>query len=267
MMTLEEYTQAVADAVGGKAQEVEKNGAKLWAVILPKTENIAPIFYTESFLQNGYSVERMSEYIKRFEAPQIDVNGTIKLFTDGDYSKIKPRLFVRLVNDNASDSYIGINAGEYGFDDLRVVPYFDVNEEMSFRLAEWHIDKIGLPLEQIVQDAIDNTTFNIVDLLDVMKRYCPDEDLGEETRSMMFLVNDHSAGAGAILKAKDTLEKMFPNGYIAIPSSVDEFIIVPNFEGMDEVSEEYVNSLINTVNSDMLRKEEVLSNRFYQFLK
>lgn len=65
----------------------------------------------------------------------------------------------------------------------------------------------------------------------------------------------------------ETLEQMsrlFPEGYYLLPSSVHEFLIIP--KSMD-ISPKELGEMVRDVNHQMVSKEEILSDRVYEYDK
>lgn len=73
---------------------------------------------------------------------------------------------------------------------------------------------------------------------------------------------DFMFGAINIIKSRDLLREHFPEGYILIPSSIHEFIVL----GKESIgTTEGINDFIKSVNEDVLNPEDVLSDHFYEF--
>ena len=86
------------------------------------------------------------------------------------------------------------------------------------------------------------------------------EDISDPLTPMYVVTNkERWYGAAAILKAKNKLREIFPEGYIIIPSSIHEVIIVPGSEAdIDAVSD-----MVRAVNSSTVEPWEVLGHRAY----
>lgn len=76
-------------------------------------------------------------------------------------------------------------------------------------------------------------------------------------------IGDGANGAVAIIKAEEELKKAFPNGYIVIPSSIHEMLVMP----CDAIEEDKMNDLVGDVNEHALSPEERLSNNVYKFVE
>lgn len=68
-------------------------------------------------------------------------------------------------------------------------------------------------------------------------------------------------GAIAIIKAKERLAQMYPNGYYVIPSSVHEMLVL----NMDYTDEDTITGIIRDVNANVLDPKDYLSDHAYVF--
>ena len=84
--------------------------------------------------------------------------------------------------------------------------------------------------------------------------------LGEPMGMYVVTNKKRRYGAASVLKAKDELNRMFPEGYIVLPSSVHEVIVVKNDDNIKAYTE-----MVKMVNSDVVAPEEVLSDKVYKF--
>ena len=97
----------------------------------------------------------------------------------------------------------------------------------------------------LVRDAIENSDFNVLDL------------------GSCHVITSPRCGAGAIIKAQEWLSEHYPDGYFAIPASVNEFIVGSKHGG--QAGEMMVNSMLRSMNSSMIAPTDVLSDKVYSF--
>ena len=60
----------------------------------------------------------------------------------------------------------------------------------------------------------------------------------------------------------EKLKEMFPNGYIVLPSSVHEVIVVPNDDSIEALE---LDNMVNEVNDTKVLQEEQLGTKAYRF--
>lgn len=186
-----------------------------------------------------------------------------------DYNKMRPHIMATLRNADW-DAKIYIRADRYGFPGMIIEPkiFLGVIEDSQASvvineqiLKVWNVSK-----PQLISDAIENLQPVISPmwgLLEEMAELVNIEELGDISVPPipMYVVSNKERwyGAAAILKAKNELREMFPDGYIIIPSSIHETIVVPGTEAdIGPVSE-----IVRAVNSSNLEPWEVLGHRAY----
>lgn len=139
----------------------------------------------------------------------------------------------------------------------------DILEGGRIALEHKHIEKLGITEDELYVHAYTNTMEQFPYKLQSMSEMlgC---DILEEVPKMYVLTNEQQInGAGAILYSgmKKVLEETVGGEFIAIPSSVHEWIIIPAILGEKELA-----TMIRDVNSTVLREDEVLSDRPYELI-
>lgn len=135
-------------------------------------------------------------------------------------------------------------------------------------LREWAVDE-----DTVFEDALANmeNDYIIGNLSDMMMTIMGlgeaseptseiPEELGEQpilmvsNRNMMY-------GASSIIPATTKLIERFKDGYVVLPSSIHEVLVVP--KGILE--DEYLNEMVNSVNTTVLDPKDYLSDDVYVF--
>ena len=88
-----------------------------------------------------------------------------------------------------------------------------------------------------------------------------EEELGINPEMIVLTNKDKYYGAITAITAKAKLKKLFPNGYVILPSSIHEVIAVPYQPG----TEEMLNGMVCEVNTNEVKPEEILGSRAYIF--
>ena len=216
-------------------------------------------------------VKAIMDEVKDNPINNIDVNAI------GEFEKIKTQLRARLYN-NRTKAEVYRPAAEYGFDDLIIVPYIELNvakegmysvKVTERMLALWNVSK-----ETVINTAINNTReagYEFKSMFEVlMEMMCvPKEDRVAMATMMggdngMYVMSNKSRAYGAISVAlfADMLKEKFPEGYIVIPSSVHEVIIIP--KDVSTTTKD-LNSMVNEVNGTEVSPEERLGDKVYIF--
>lgn len=270
---MEQYRNQIVEELkargyNAKAKDVEKeNQVKLLGISLKLDETRGIIMYIEEMYSNGLSVEdAVNVIIKGY-------NDSLGNFPDisgiDNYEWVRNRLVLRMYNEK-TNAEVYISAKRYGFDDLILVPYVNL-EEGAIKVNNKHIEKWGVTKETLFADAMRNTKADTKEMrvIDVLAEDCPEMKMmlfgvEEGLKDMMMVTceNDHY-GASAILGKLDELKKRFPSGFYVMPSSIHEVIVMPKREndgGLDCTS-----AMVRNISALMLDACDVLSYKGYEF--
>ena len=177
-----------------------------------------------------------------------------------NYREIKKNIYARLYKDGVSKG-ISKPAKEYGFEDLVIVPYvtvkIDSDEEFaSAPVTKEMVKRWGVTEDDVFDDAIDNIDVQIKGMSELLfGMSLPDDPMTVITNTAMFY------GAAAVLKAKRELQEKYPNGYVILPSSVHEVLVVE--AGTSNLEE--LKSMVETINADMVSENNKLTDNAYLF--
>lgn len=266
-MTKMEYAQKVAEIIGGVANEYKKNNGVVYTGVSIDVENgIAPVMYIDEFFDNGMEVEKVAEIIKskfeEYKGVSIDMNML------DDFEHAKDKIHIELINKkNIDDRIVYKSAEEYGFDDLILVPVMRV--DLSGQVGRVKINNNlvknwGVTADEVIEIGIENIDCIIEPLAKKLARMTgmPEEEFGDgEIPFVIVSTESGEFGASAIIKAKEQLNEMFPDGYVVLPSSIHEMLVVPNTNEDDRLE-----SMVSDVNCNVISDIEYLSDRIYKFV-
>lgn len=195
-----------------------------------------------------------------------------------NYGDVKDKIKVRLYNQTKAKDIKGIykSASDYGFDDLIIAPVIDFgmtpqgNATMKIPaelIAEW-----GVTEDEVYAKGIENLDYTIRGmseiLIDIMRRDGMPEELIKmmtaDTPEMMWVVSNENCmcGAASIIKAKEELKSKFPDGYVVLPSSIHEVIVMAKTEDMDKA---YMLDMVTEINGGVIAEEDKLADNVYEF--
>ena len=249
MMTREQYANELAEKVGAQAQLINKNGNMVWAIALTKyfDSGFMPVIYIDDFYSHMtvdetvahiHELEEHDAFHKPFDAE------VIKSLL-GDYKRLRPMLYIRIMNEKALDSrYVGMSAEQFGFEDLVLVPFIDLNEHYTVPVPA---GLCGVPVSILVRDAIENSDFETFEL-----------DDGSH------IITSKRCGAGAIVKAQEWLAENYPDGYLAIPASTDQFLITKRCKEHPEI-DDLMSAFVSEINKRYVNPSDILSDKAYFF--
>lgn len=256
------YVSEVKAAIGEcEIRTVIKNGVEYTGLIVG-SGTVRPTVYLNEFYDRGVTVPEAVEKIKAMTSstPTFDLSKVM------NWDDAKCDLIAYLMNiKNVTDDMEYIDAFEYGFNDLVIVPAIKfvmsdgsgsgsakVNAEM---LEHWNVS-----INEVVEVALENmkTDYKIQNIGDIVGF----GGVGFESPLWVVSTHDTNKGAIAIIAAKEALKEKFKNGYVAIPSSIHEMIIVSLEHNM---SENDFRSIIGDVNNSVLDPVDYLGDHAYIF--
>lgn len=271
-MTKREYAEEIANIIGGEVTEVEKANGIIMTGILKRFEgsNISPTVYIDADYAEGKSIDEAAQRVSDIIEANKQANFDVNMLTD--YSKAKPLLKARLYNKKTT-AEVKRSARSYGFSDLIITPYIDLNDYMpgaTTKITKQLIEHWGITERTVIDTAIKNTAgdIEIKSMREIMREMMGLEDEMFEAMvpedAGMYVISNKRRMFGAIgaISVKEKLQEMFPQGYAILPSSVHEIIAIPLAEGS---TEEDLSQMVHEVNTTQVAPEEVLSGHAYIF--
>ena len=265
-MTRMEYAQNVAELVNGEAKVIEKaNGVKLTGIIAGENA-VRPTIYIDYLYDEGAPVEATAEYVRRI----VENNNTpdMNLAFLQDFDNVKDKLRLRLYNEQTkADIY------EYaeGFNDLIVIPYLEnimqsENGIGSAKVTDSLLKTWGVSRTEVMKIAKENSgpeEYEIKTMAEIMSEMMggilPPIPGGE----LMNVITSKNkiCGAYGVIALKEQLKEMYPDGYVVLPSSIHEVIVIQ--KGIGELVA--MAEMVQEVNRTQVRPEEVLGHKAYEF--
>ena len=269
-MTKMEYAKQVAAIVNGEAKEIEKANGVIWTGIICGDGNIRPTVYIDDIFETGKTPEEAAELILQRLSNVTDPGFTIPDMSN--YKDVKPKLRLRLYNEKTSAD-IFRPADEYGFDDLILIPYVQIDQQAAAKVTRQMLDHWGVPTAILFADAMENTeklNFNVRPMSETMRALAPEmawmfPKVEEGTIEPQYTITIDSklfGAIGAIVKRNELMQK-FPDGYYVLPSSIHEVIVMPKIVNTLPKSE--LDNMVLCVNKEQVTPEEMLAWHAYEF--
>lgn len=276
-MTKREYAEVIAKAIGENTEVVIKsnaNGVEITGIkVKIEGVNVAPTFYVDGYYEANVQVEEAARKLKELADKHIEsikANGKMEMEWVLDYENVKDKLTARLYNE-ATDAEVFRSAKKYGFDDLIIVPYINVNVkgiDGAIKVTDKLLEQWGVTKTKVINQALKNSANEArIEDLDEMIARMEGRDIEEVKVAMgvmgtprMVIINNDSLmfGAVAVIAKLDFLKEKYGSFYV-IPSSVHEVIVVPS----DIIPESEINNMISAVNGEMISPEERLGSKAY----
>lgn len=174
------------------------------------------------------------------------------------WEEVKETIRPHLYNKKTA-AEVSVSAADYGFDDLIIVPVVEFGGGWFTKVTESLIKAWGVARSDVFKAAAENAKdkFEIRDLSEMIP-------VPAMSPFKILVVTNRwgiNYGAYGIIPKRNELIAEFPNGYIAIPSSVHEFLVVPREAGDDST----IRAMINEVNTTVVNPDEWLGDHPYFF--
>lgn len=267
-MTLKEYAEAVASKIdGAKIVEVEKENKVKFVGIHLCGETISPTIYVNDCYEQNADVDTAVDYVNdmlvKCRTPKF-----LKNLNVTDWYSIKSYLRMTLVNKK-SIGEVYLDGKQFGFDDLKLTPKIILPLDDSFgsvTLNRGHIKAWGIDEREALEIALNNTYIEgavFTDLLSMCQRISGEDfDVLAENIPAVYIVSNAHLFRGAVMAivAQQKLQRMYPEGYVVIPSSVHEVLVMSKHQYDAGMSD-----FMRFVNQTKVKPEEVLSDKVYVF--
>lgn len=269
----------------------KNNGLILYGLNILKCDtHVCPTIYLEDFFsryENGCAFSTVFKEIidiyEKYKDPDF-----LDLDFFSDYEKVKKMISVKIINAEYNKELLQ-DVPHKMIEDLAIVAIVQIsnsdNHIGSVLVHNNHICMWGVRASKLIDEAIENSarmqTVMFKRLAEVIMDMYDDpfsseeeetgdnfeEEFGfdEDAPSMYVLTNKAQMFGAAVMTYPGLLDKIGDKlecNYYIIPSSIHELIILPdNITG--HISN--INEMISSINSEMLSKEEVLSNHAYHY--
>lgn len=272
-MTKREYAQAIAELINGEMIEVEKaNGVKMIGVTKKDGSNIRPNVYIDKMYKDKLSIREAAEMVEKIyeETPKIGMDVEIVK----DWDQMKGRLKARLYN-RKTNADIYRSAKEYGFEDFIIIPYIDVSDIVPngyIQITDKLLKNWEHKADTVIDIALDNVKNDaeIIPMTKVLTEIMKANGFPQNEIDQMLYITDNKmnvitnkkrkCGAIGLITMRKKLKEKFPDGYIVLPSSIHEVIVIPYEE---DLSETYLTDMVESVNNECIEDIEVLGDRAY----
>lgn len=270
-MEIREYAEKIASYISGATvtEIVKNNNVKKVGIVVDMGSKVYPTIYVDEYYKKNISIEEAVIIIQDIliKHSEDEIDDYAKLM---DYEYVKPLLKARLVS-NKNEQYAGISAKKYGYDDLKIVPVIDcssVGIEGTIVVKKEMVKKWGKNIRTIVSNALNNIA-NDYKMQAMYEFVAEVQGLPKELAKVIFpeeleiiTNNKKTFGAIGVISAHEMLKKKYKDGYVVLPSSVHEVIVLnKNINNIEELT-----NMVQTVNAQCVSEEEQLSDHAYEIV-
>ena len=292
MMSFEEFTEDVLKEIRmkmGDAYQIRKrdmvknNDVKLTGIEVIKEEaNIGPCVYLDEFYRrygsDGMRLDEIVDEVHRLilkheeDTPDVDLSGF------RNWETVREDIYPKLVNARQSKELLE-KIPHRNFMDLAVVYYAVARDHEqkdigTILIYNGHMERWGQEEDNLYQTAMMNMCADgEADFTDIrtiaeciMGISFPEKDGNDSRDTDMYVLTNQCRrfGAAEILDKKTLrmVADQVGDGFIVLPSSVHETIVLPSKE---EAEYGRLADMVQAVNDTMVEAEERLSNHVYVY--
>ena len=277
-MTKIEYAEAVAKkmtentGIAYEVTEVTKANGVIFTGIHESNPELSlrPTVYIDDDYKNETPIDEAAEKIQSIIAKES--GKTLDLDFLRDYESVKKHLRARLYN-NKTKVEVYQSAKRYGFDDLIITPVvmvpkttgLNIDGLASTKVTKALLESWGVTKAEVIKQAMKNSEDEVVIMSMremLLETGYPEFMLPEENSdgNMTCITNSSRVcGAISVILARKKLKKMFPEGYMVLPSSIHEVLVI----SASQIDEGAASSMVNEVNDTNVVAEEQLGYKSY----
>jgi hypothetical protein len=282
MLNIKDFAETIVTALKAENTPAEikvvtkNNGFKLTGVAVGDG-SIVPVVYLENYFErymNGDDIKTITTEIKLLYAESLDnIKKNEALRTDKfkDWNWAKERIILKVVDNNNVEEFCRQNILFREKLNLLLYPAVNMNlggSQGSFKVSKAHAAWWSVMEDEIFDVALANTEkmAKLKGIRDILFEINPEYTLfmadNDAFNIPMFVVTTSNFSNGAALMFSPAIQKqlheLIGDEVIIIPSSVHDFIAIPN-----EIQAEGLTDMIKSINATEVRPDEVLSDHPY----
>lgn len=275
---VKEHTKHLAgdDGKASINHVIKNNGTELdGLVIMPKGMNISPTIYLNSFYEEYMGGEPIDKILETIETIYKEHKSNIKIDPTilERFDNVKDRILYKVINYDSNEKLLSMVPHKRILD-LAIVFYImiDCNSESSTTalIYENTMKNWKVTIDDIYEVALKNTPnilkCKVSSMGDMLKEFYDKEDTPDFTLKDMYVLTNESKINGASCMLYENvlyeLSKKLKSDLYILPSSIHEVIILPKRE---EYNREFLENMVREVNTDGVKREEVLSDNVYEY--
>lgn len=248
---------------------------------------VSPVIYMEPFydeIRLGKPVDLVMKEIANCAVKAMQEKALPGIFDLESYDSVKEYLKIGLINKNANRKTL-LERPHMDMEDLSAICKIEVPQEDSRIAAVINVscqmsDRWGIEKEELFQKAAENTIRDHPPMLmemdeavrwqegSIMPENLLKADQVPDTDCPMYVMTNQFTRNGAVaMLYPEVLERMcglFPEGYYILPSSIHDLVIIPKSVGMEPGE---LGAMVRDINKAAVMREEVLSDRIYEYDK
>lgn len=272
MEKLEKMAKELEEMLGCECRvaQKQKNNAVLTGIeVHSDADNALMIFPKEGdTAQNLYKdIQKRLQQVEEFAKGMLskfDSNIRIGLTENEEYVE-------EFVHRKVADLYAFLYLVEQGEDEHAIMKLRPCNLEMVGVSEEEAFEKAKVNMmKNAYVGTMMNAVMGVSNIMDMPRCEVSDRLLEEDYQPMVVIrgrENDYGAAYALVPEVHYVLERLYPNGYWIMPSSVYEMLVMPKCFGCVSMKLEEAYEMVRNANSNpfVISPEDVLSNSVYEW--
>lgn len=193
------------------------------------------------------------------------------------FEEAKNKLSIGVMNERYSDMLKSHHIITYLIEDLVFYPVVVISDSLSYKVTKDIIKIWGVTEEKVFEAAFASEELNNVELLSVHtikndnreeKLFLKEYDPSEFNSLILLLSQGNYQTAGTILSPniQHKLMELFPEGFLILPSSIYEVLILP-YHLYNDIAMEEVKEVVMEINETEVSPDAYLSDSVYTIEK
>ena len=265
-------------------QTVRKNNGTVYTgicTVYKIGKRISPILYLEPYYEiyqeqgeiEGAMEDIFESMVEKFKKAEENAAGFCPKETLAEFDNWKDKIVYYFIQAEGNEEFLK-NCPHILYLDLAVLFYLYLpsSAETVSRaiIRNEHVRIWNVTTEELYQLASKNTPtllpVSFCSIAELLRRFCNDDkDMNDEKMPLYVLSNRKGVYGAAAVLYDGVLKKLaerFQADLILIPSSVHEFLVIPETEEKDMIK---LQECVKIINETEVAREEVLSNHIYRY--
>lgn len=257
------------------SQKVQKNNDVILTGVVLKSQdnNIAPVFYIDGMIENGWSYDRIAMDIYRSYQAHDGAEYSSITFQISDYETISHMLTLQLINRTMNESLLKDIPYVPFLEDLAVIVLIDLEKDLracaTVKVSSQILELWGVSFDEVYHKAYLNLIKEeaIVSSMSDVLSELGYEEIGELDINLYILTNESRIHGATIMLRESLLKELtekFNSDLVIIPSSIHELLLVPTNDSYI-FDKDMFDNMVREVNESHVDPVEILSDHIYMY--
>ena len=256
-------------------QQVSKNNdvIKMGVMLKSKDNNIAPVFYLDDMMEQGWSYDRIAMDICRSYQEHDGAEYSSITSHISDYETMSQMLTLQLINRTMNESLLADIPYVPFLEDLAVIVLINLEKDLracaTVKVSSQILKLWGVSFEEVYHKAYLNLIKEeaIVSSMSDVLSELGYEEIGELDINLYILTNESRIHGATMMLRESLLKELtdkFNSDLVVIPSSIHELLLVPTNDSYF-FDKDMFDNMVREVNESQVDPVEILSDHIYLY--